>query len=104
MARRTLYRLLGPIDDIEDLEQTVLCRLLESLGRFRGDADLGSFVRGICVHVARDHLRRKKVRSVVQPVADVERLSSTREGERHADVTMGQRQSGMRLRECLETL
>ncbi len=64
-VRRMLYRLAGPSADIDDLHQTVLLRILTSLGSYRADAALSTWVASICVHVCKDHWRRRKVRSVM---------------------------------------
>src|SRR5262245_54256963 len=37
--------------DSEDLAQEVLCRAYMGIGRFRGDAHLGTWLRGIAQHV-----------------------------------------------------
>jgi len=66
-VRRMMTRLLGPDTDLEDLVQTVLMRIVTSLPTARLESALTTWIGGICVHVARDHLRRRKVRSVVVP-------------------------------------
>lgn len=63
--RRLLHRLMGPSPDLDDLAQTVMIRVLTSLSTVRREGALSTWVGGICVHVARDALRRKKVRTRV---------------------------------------
>jgi RNA polymerase sigma-70 factor (ECF subfamily) len=79
-VRRLLYRLVGPGSDLEDLQQVVLMRVLTSLPTWRQEAALSTWVGGICVHVARDHLRRKKVRSVVSHVEPTDRALMNQHG------------------------
>ena len=63
--RRLLHRLVGPTPELDDLQQTVLMRVVTGLHRLREEDSLRTWIGGICVHVARDHIRRRQVRSVV---------------------------------------
>jgi RNA polymerase sigma factor (sigma-70 family) len=63
--RRLLYRLVGSTPELDDLQQTVLMRVVTGLHRLREEDSLRTWIGGICVHVARDHIRRRQVRSVV---------------------------------------
>ncbi|MBI5479393.1 MAG: sigma-70 family RNA polymerase sigma factor [Deltaproteobacteria bacterium] len=63
--RRLLHRLVGPTSELDDLQQTVLMRVVTGLPRLREEESLKTWIGGICVHVARDHIRRRQVRSVV---------------------------------------
>lgn len=58
-----LSQLVGPTPDREDLLQQVFLELYRSLPRFRADSSIGTFIHSIAVHVALDHLRRRKRRS-----------------------------------------
>ena len=53
-----LTRLVGPIQEREDLMQQVFLELHRALPRYRGDAPLGAYLHGIVVRVAYEHLRR----------------------------------------------
>jgi RNA polymerase sigma-70 factor (ECF subfamily) len=64
-VRRLLHRLVGPTSELDDLQQTVLMRVVTSLPHLREEESLKTWIGGICVHVARDHIRRRQVRSVV---------------------------------------
>lgn len=65
---------LGGGADLDDLCQLVMEKMIRSLPTYREESSLGGWVRGICVHVTRDFLRARQVRSAV--AADPE------EGER----------------------
>jgi RNA polymerase sigma-70 factor (ECF subfamily) len=54
-----LTQLVGPSSDREDLLQQVFLELYRALPRFRAESSIGSFIHGIAVHVALDHLRRR---------------------------------------------
>jgi RNA polymerase sigma-70 factor (ECF subfamily) len=56
---RTLTRLLGRSDEIEDLAQEVFLRLLRGLPQFRGQAKLSTWLYRITVNVAQDEIRRR---------------------------------------------
>jgi RNA polymerase sigma-70 factor (ECF subfamily) len=68
-ARAVLYRVLGPVADLEDLVQTVFIKVYKTLGRFEGRSKISTWLYRICVHVAMDHLRQKKRR---KPTSDLE--------------------------------
>jgi RNA polymerase sigma-70 factor, ECF subfamily len=60
-VRRTLYRLLlGRGDELEDLQQAALLRVLTSLGHYRFEAAFKTWVTAICINVFRDHLRKRR--------------------------------------------
>jgi RNA polymerase sigma-70 factor, ECF subfamily len=54
-----LTQLVGPTGDREDLLQQVFLELYRSLPRFRSESSISTFIHGIAVHVALDHLRRR---------------------------------------------
>ncbi len=58
-AWSVLYRLLGPLPEIEDLVQTVFFKVYKSLGKFEGRSKLSTWLYSICMHVAMDHRRKK---------------------------------------------
>jgi RNA polymerase sigma-70 factor (ECF subfamily) len=59
MVFRTLYRLMGGREGIDDLAQEVFLRLYRSLPGFRGDARLQTYLYRIVVNVAHDARRRR---------------------------------------------
>jgi RNA polymerase sigma-70 factor (ECF subfamily) len=54
-----LTQLIGPSSEREDLLQQVFLELYRALPRFRAESSIGTFIHGIAVHVALDHLRRR---------------------------------------------
>ena len=72
---RMLVHLVGRSPDLDDLRQQVLLAIVRGIAGFRGDSELGTWIGGICVNVARAHFRgkhRSKERTVDdgQPVVD----------------------------------
>lgn len=63
-----LTRLMGPDPDREDLTQQIFMEVFRGLSRFRGDASFRTYLGQVAVHVACDHLGRRRRRP--QPVSD----------------------------------
>ncbi|MBN1960584.1 MAG: RNA polymerase sigma factor [Deltaproteobacteria bacterium] len=65
LVRGFLFRLVGSMADLDDLQQTVYLRLLIGLKHLRQEAALSSWVGSICVNVVRDFWRQRKTRGFV---------------------------------------
>lgn len=61
-ADQTLRRLLGPGPDREDLLQEVFIRFFRRIGTLREVSAVRAFIGGICVHVVRAEIGRRKRR------------------------------------------
>lgn len=59
MVFRTLVRLLGTRDGVDDLAQDCFLRLYRALPAFRGEALVSTYLYRIVVNVAQDELRRR---------------------------------------------
>ena len=57
---RTLARLTGSTDRVEDLAQEVFLRLYRALPGFRGDALVSTYLYRIAVNVAQDEWKRRR--------------------------------------------
>ena len=57
---RMLVHLVGRSPELNDLRQQVLLSVVRGISGFRGDSELGTWIGGICVNVAREHIRGKK--------------------------------------------
>ena len=66
MVRRLVTRFFGPGADTPDLSQEVFLRLFRRIGELRNPDGLRGFVAGICLGVARNELRRARVRRWVR--------------------------------------
>lgn len=62
VVRAVLYRLVGNVDDAEDLAQETFLRVHGHLGKFRGAASLKTWILRIASNLARDFLRKRKRR------------------------------------------
>src|SRR5262245_10403066 len=70
--RRFARRLIGDAQAAEDLVQDVFVALPRALARFRGDADLGTFLMAIAVNRAKNHVRTavRRRRALEQAAAE----------------------------------
>ena len=86
---RNLHRMLGPgRGDLEDVLQEVFIEVFRSIGRFRGDAKLTTWLYRVCVNVALQRLRKRKRRAEVSSEDVAERtldLQSAETPERALD-------------------
>jgi RNA polymerase sigma-70 factor, ECF subfamily len=57
---RTLVRLTGSREQVEDLAQEVFLRLYRGMENFRGDAKLTTYLYRITLNVAQDEWKRRK--------------------------------------------
>ncbi len=55
-------RLVGPVNEREDLLQDVFVRFHHALPRFRGDSSVRTFIARIAVNRSHDHLRKRRRR------------------------------------------
>lgn len=69
-----LTRMLGPGPDCEDVLQQVFAALYRALPRFRGDAQLSTFLHKITTNVATDHLRARGRRTAAHDPAALDAL------------------------------
>lgn len=68
----TLYRILGNNSELEDLIQETFFQVLRSIGNFRGDAALSTWISRITTRVAFAHIRKRpKVPTPLESVAHV---------------------------------
>lgn len=72
MVFRTLLRLTGDREQMEDLAQECFLRLYRGLESFRGDAKVATYLYRIVVNVAQDawKRRRKERAAIAEPFAD----------------------------------
>ncbi len=75
----TLYRILGPTREVEDLVQDVFLEVFRSVATYRGEAKLSTWIARVSAHVAYGYLSRKR------PVAA--RLESVPEPEASAPLS-----------------
>jgi RNA polymerase sigma factor (sigma-70 family) len=60
MVFRTLTRLMGRADNVDDLAQEVFLRLYRALPGFRGEALVSTYLYRIAVNVAQDEWKRRQ--------------------------------------------
>lgn len=85
---RNLQRVLGPKvarGDLEDVLQEVFIEVFRSIGRFRGDSKLSTWLYRVCVNVALQRLRKRK-RLAEVPEDDAAEATTDETPERGLDV------------------
>lgn len=72
MVFRTLARLTGEREGLEDMAQEAFLRLFRALPHFRGDAQISTFLYRIVVNVVSDEFRSRKRARLTSPIEDEE--------------------------------
>ncbi|HXP86274.1 MAG TPA: sigma-70 family RNA polymerase sigma factor [Bryobacteraceae bacterium] len=72
MVFRTLARLTGDREGLEDLAQEVFLRLFRALPHFRKQAQVGTFLYRIIVNVVNDEFRRRQKARLASPIEEEE--------------------------------
>jgi len=70
MVFRTLARLTGERDGLEDLAQEAFLRLFRALPQFRGEAHIKTFLYRIIVNLVNDEFRRRQQARMTVSVED----------------------------------
>ena len=76
LVGRILRRVFGSSPDSVDLSQDVFLCVFQQMTKLRQPEALRSYIVGICLRVARNHLRRKKVRAIVGLTENIDLLPS----------------------------
>jgi RNA polymerase sigma-70 factor (ECF subfamily) len=87
----TLFRILGPNQNLDDLVQDVFLSVFRSLHAFRGESSVSTWVDRCAVHAALAHIRGRRDRQHLELVAEslasndpsAERRALAREATRH---------------------
>ena len=107
MVFRTLTRLMGSSEGVDDLAQEAFLRLFRALSGFRGDAELSTYLYRIVVNLALDARRRrgaKRHREIAISADNAgweDRLPSP---DRNAEQQLGDRQFSELVEQALEQL
>jgi RNA polymerase sigma factor (sigma-70 family) len=107
MVFRTLYRLTGSREHIEDMAQEVFLRLYRALPNFRGESLVSTYLYRITVNVAQNEWKRRK--RTDRPLVSISEEESGWEDrlqhpDRNAEQQMEEREFQLRLEENLQVL
>lgn len=100
---RVLRRVVGPSLEVEDLLQSTFVAAIAAFPRFRGEAEVRTWLTRIAVRVAHDRLRRASHRMRV-PVDDIEAQASKLAPRVHHEHTVDHKRSVERLYVHLEAI
>jgi len=104
-----LYRLLGTNGPMEDLLQEAFLEIFRSLGSYRGEAAIGTWIDRCTVRVAYRWLRSRRVflelaHDVASTEPSVERKAFAREGVRRLYEALNQLDAKQRIAFCLHVI
>lgn len=107
MVFRTLYRLTGSREHLDDLAQEVFLRLYRALPNFRGDSLVATYLYRITVNVAQNEWKRRK--RTDRPLVSISEETSAWEDrlehpERNAEQQMEEREFRLQVEEKLQEL
>jgi RNA polymerase sigma-70 factor (ECF subfamily) len=107
MVFRTLYRLTGSREHIDDLAQEVFLRLYKALPNFRGESLVTTYIYRIAVNVAQNEWKRRK--RADRPLVSMSDETSAWEErlehpDRNAEQQMEEREFKLRVEEQLQEL
>ena len=107
MVFRTLYRLIGSREHVEDLAQEVFLRLYRALPNFRGESLVTTYLYRIAVNVAQNEWKRRK--RTDRPLISISEEGSSWEDrlehpDRNAEQQMEEREFRLRVEEQLQEL
>ena len=100
---RLLGRVVGPRAEVEDLLQATLAAAISAFPRFRGEAQVRTWLARIAVRTAHDHLRRAEFRKR----GELPSLEAVPDGEgdgRRAEDRLDAQQRAARLYEHLQAI
>jgi RNA polymerase sigma-70 factor (ECF subfamily) len=101
MVFRTLYRLTGTREHLEDLAQEVFLRLYKALPNFRGESLVTTYIYRIAVNVAQNEWKRRK-RSDRPLISISEETSMWEDRLEHPDRNAEQMMEQDEFRLCVE--
>lgn len=104
VVRGTVYRIVGPSSDLDDLTQSALERVVRGLDRFEGRAELTTYVYRVAANVALSHWRswRRWLRRF-DPTKDSGEIS-VRSSDAPADESLQRHERTLRVRALLDRL
>jgi RNA polymerase sigma-70 factor (ECF subfamily) len=70
-VQATLYRVFGSNRDMDDLLQEVFLQVFRSLPRYRGEAQLGTWIHRIAIRVAYRYLRKHQRDPLLAPTVEL---------------------------------
>lgn len=101
---RRLHRVLGRLDDVEEVVQVTFIEAYGALKRYQPERPFSPWLQGIGVRQAMNHLRRRKRRSWLSYGADAEAGAAPQEHAQSTEDKAIQRQLARLLYDAMEGL
>jgi RNA polymerase sigma-70 factor, ECF subfamily len=74
-VRNIIYLTLNNSENVDDIAQDVFITVYKNLGNFRFESQFTTWLYRITVNKCKDHLRKKRIRSVFLPIKDTDEAS-----------------------------
>ena len=91
MVYAVAYRVVGNAEDASDVTQEVYLRVWRHMGRFRGDADFGTWLHRITVNRALTHIQRASKRALPAAPEELPEMPVEDRTEQQADADLLER-------------
>ncbi len=85
-VRNLIFLTLGDTENIDDISQEVFISVFHKVKEFRFESKYTTWLYRITVNKCRDHLRKKKVRSIFSPISDSHYELSSKSNPENLDI------------------
>jgi RNA polymerase sigma-70 factor, ECF subfamily len=101
---KTAFYFVANMEDAEDLSQEVFLEIFRSIGRYKKNSSLSTWIYRITVNKSLDHLRRQKRRNIIQTIGSLLQISSgSVKGKDSEPVTIDTRNDDKEKRKILDS-
>jgi RNA polymerase sigma-70 factor (ECF subfamily) len=107
LVYNTVLSMVQQAAEAEDIAQEVFIQVFRSIGKFRGDSQLGTWIYRIAVRKAIDWERRKKLRSRIQVLGSwlgVQDTAAAQETFYHPGIVLEQKERAAQLFKAMKAL
>jgi RNA polymerase sigma-70 factor, ECF subfamily len=85
-VRNLIYLTLNGSESVDDIAQDVFITVYRNLNKFRFESQFTTWLYRITVNKCKDHLRKKKIRSLFLPIKDAEEIHYEPEQHNNPDM------------------
>lgn len=85
-VRNLIFLTLGDADNVDDISQDVFISVYHKIKEFRFESKFTTWLYRITVNKCKDHLRKKKVRSIFTPISETHYEIGTKFNQENQDI------------------
>jgi RNA polymerase sigma-70 factor, ECF subfamily len=85
-VRNIVYLTLNSSDAVDDITQDVFITVYRNLNKFRFESQFTTWLYRITVNKCKDHLRKKKIRSIFLPIKEADETASESDSHNNPDL------------------